>query len=128
MTTYAMSKAGAKAFGAGLAGEMKMQGNHGIKVSVICPAHIDTKLFKGFHVAGAATMSPEYVASRIIQAVECETELVMIPNQLLAFIPIIAMNEFFGSLHLPTGGAGSAMKKFSPEQANKIFDKMDSRL
>uniref|UniRef100_A0A7S3PQN1 Uncharacterized protein n=1 Tax=Aplanochytrium stocchinoi TaxID=215587 RepID=A0A7S3PQN1_9STRA len=120
MISYAVSKKGAKAFAEGLSAELKQQGHRGIKVSLLCPSHIDTPLFKGFNHAGNMTMSPEYVASHIIQAIECETELVCLPRFSPIFVLIIGLNEFWGSLNLPNPD-GSPMKKWQPQQADRVF-------
>lgn len=127
MVPYAVSKAGAKQFGSGLAAELKHYGYDRIGVSVICPSHIATPLFKGFNGGPIPTMTPEFVASQIIQAIECETELVHLPRTLLPFIPLIAVQEFLGHLNLNLAKA-SPMKDWSPDQADKIFEGIESRL
>mmetsp|Transcript_4074 Transcript_4074/g.4711 ORF Transcript_4074/g.4711 Transcript_4074/m.4711 type:complete len:126 (-) Transcript_4074:1392-1769(-) len=123
MISYAVSKKGAKAFSEGLCAELKLKGYHGIKVSLICPSHIDTPLFKGFDLPFNWTMSPRFVAGQIIQAIECERELVCLPRYGTLFLPVLALNEFWGSLHLPNVGP-SPMTKWSPKQADKIFSQM----
>ena len=127
MIPYAVSKAGAKSFGSGLAAELKGFGYDRIRVSVICPSHIATPLFKGFNGGPIPTMTPEYVAAEIIQAIECETELVHLPRTLLPFVPIIAFSELLGSLHLNMEKE-SPMKHWAPEQADKIFQGIESKM
>lgn len=127
MIPYAVSKSGAKQFGSGLAVELKHYGYDRIRVSVICPSHIATPLFKGFNGGPIPTMTPEYVASQIIQAIECETELVHLPRTLMPFVPLIAIIEFFGGLHLPVT-KDSPMKNWAPEQAEKIFQGIESKM
>merc|ERR1711920_405301 len=80
MVDYAASKFAARGFSEALACELKQRGEwQKCKISCICPAHIDTKLFKGFHLAGTLTMAPEFVANKVATAYECEQELVCLP-------------------------------------------------
>lgn len=81
LASYAMSKKGAKGFAEGMNSELELNGYSDIvKVSCICPGHILTSLFEGFE-SDSASMTPSYVAKQIIEAVECEKELVLLPKK-----------------------------------------------
>jgi len=56
MVSYAASKYGARGYAEGLAAELRHRKSP-VRVTCVCPSHIETELFKGFKVTGASLFS-----------------------------------------------------------------------
>lgn len=80
MATYAASKAASRMFIEALAHEITPQAP-GVHLSVVCPSHIDTGLFKGFaSVPLNPTLKPDDLAKLIVdEAIENCNPLVVTP-------------------------------------------------
>merc|ERR1712100_538079 len=102
MVDYTASKFAVRGFSESFAAELKqLRLWEKCKISCICPAHMDTKLFKGFHVTGTMTMKPEFVAQQVVTAYECEQEIVCLPRHLTPALPLIGLAQALGSFSLP---------------------------
>ena len=124
MTTYAMSKAGANGFAAGFNDEVISLGYKDlIKISVICPGHIDTPMFKGA-ASGDSIISPEFVAKEIISAVECQKEIVIVPSDLNNLAILGAIRQYFGRLNLMNNM--KYMEQWSPAQTESVFQHIEN--
>lgn len=128
MVEYAASKAGAKAFNDGLRLELAKLGKDNVKTLCVCPAAMQTDLFKGFEIPGMPAMSPEYVADQVANAVRKQTELLIVPsvapaagiiNQ--ALCPVW-LNDIFSK------PASNTMANFDSTKANEVFAKMEAKL
>ena len=107
MVDYNASKFAAVGFSEALKLEME-QNNTGVEVTCICPYLIDTGMFDGAknkHDFILPILKPDWVAGRIIKAVEYNEFVVMLPKFLFAaawikhmlpFKSIIRMNQFIG--------------------------------
>merc|ERR550514_51439 len=62
MVDYSASKFAAKGFTDALRMELAKLGKAGVKTLCVCPAAMQTELFKGFSIPGMPAMSPDYVA------------------------------------------------------------------
>lgn len=122
MIDYCTSKFAARGFMEALHTELHYLGKTGVKTTVVCPAHVNTDLFKGYNMGG--TMSPQFVAQQVVDAVQYGRFHVYLPWYLQAgvfwqqVIPSDVWDFFIGLSY-------SAMKNWKPEQANKIFKKME---
>merc|ERR1712196_502357 len=84
-TDYCASKFAARGFTEALRLELStMEGVTGIRTSLICPGHIKTDLFKGFDMPLVPSMSPQYVASQVVKAVEFNRSHVNLPPLLVS--------------------------------------------
>ena len=92
MLPYGASKHAAVGFAHGLRKELRVLGHTELRTSLICPAHIATKLFEGFNQPIFPALSPEYVAQQVLDAV--------LRNQPLKIMPAIA-NPAFQRFFLP---------------------------
>jgi len=52
-------------------------------------------------VVGNRTMTPTYVAQRLVEAVEANQELVMLPKFLIPAVPYMALWQAMGFLNFP---------------------------
>lgn len=78
--SYAASKAAVLAFGDSLREELREQGQRHIGISTICPSYISTGLFDGATPPRLTSMlTPEHVASAVVQAVLRNKKFVMLP-------------------------------------------------
>ncbi len=125
MVSYCASKHAARGFIEALRIELSALGKNGVKTTGVFPAHIQTDLFKGYSMG--STMTPEYVASSIVDSLKTGT-----PTLLLPWLPLFMGNMWQGILPvwlwdvfmLPTN---SSLSKWQPDQANKLFDKMEGK-
>jgi len=69
MVPYCASKHAAVGLAHGIRKELSALGHSYISTSLICPAHIQTKLFEGFKQPLMPSLSPEYVAETIVASV-----------------------------------------------------------
>ena len=78
MVDYCTSKYAARGLSLALRSEIAALGKNGVRVGCICPAHINTDLFKGYDLMGM-TMQPEYVAGKVVECVEQGHATMMLP-------------------------------------------------
>mmetsp|Transcript_104382 Transcript_104382/g.164722 ORF Transcript_104382/g.164722 Transcript_104382/m.164722 type:complete len:328 (-) Transcript_104382:375-1358(-) len=125
MVDYSASKYALRGFCDGLVAELKQQGLWDrVKVSCICPAHISTLLFKGFHLPGAHTMTPEFVASKVVTAYESDQELVCLPRHYIPALFLTAISQAIGNLNLPNPfPRHSPLANFDRKQSDDIIQK-----
>ena len=121
MVDYAASKHAAVGFASGLRKELKQMNASGICTSLICPAHIKTKLFAGFEQPFVKSLTPQYVASQIVDAVVRRREMVVLPalsdpRLLQAVLPTWVVDKLGQIL-----GLDSAMKNVDLKQANSVI-------
>ena len=87
LTTYGASKWACLGFSESL--RVELQPHPGIHVSTICPSYIKTGMFEG---ASAPTLAPllepEYVADRIVRAIERNQRLVRMP-WIVNLVPVL---------------------------------------
>ena len=124
MTEYCTSKYAARGFMESLRIELNAIGKGGVKTTLVAPAHINTELFQGYSMG--STMQPDWVASEIIRAMRIDKAIQFLPwyvsmgNLWQGVFPTFIWDIFM----LPTN---SSLNKWNPAQANKIFDKMESK-
>ena len=72
--------------------ELEADGYNDIKTTIVCPFHVDTKLFKDKvrwnFKSLLPTLSQEFVASEIVRAIENGTSEVWLPSVIM-IIPIL---------------------------------------
>lgn len=119
MVPYATSKFAARGLLEGLRAELDFLGSS-IKTTVVCPGPIRTKLFKGFSVPGLAPLEPEYVASRLVDALLYDEVLVTLPAATWFGIMFSAIAPYWMS-DIANWPAKNAMKTFDATQANASF-------
>lgn len=125
MVDYASSKHAAVGFAHGLRKELKATG-HGdaVRTSLICPAHIKTNLFKGFEQPFVGSLTPEYVADQIVNAVVHGREVAVMPaladpRLLQALFPTWLVDRLGSIL-----GLDSAMNAVDLKQAESVMSKI----
>merc|ERR550514_920084 len=79
MVDYSASKFAAKGFTDALRMELAKLGKSGVKTLCVCPAAMQTELFKGFEIPGMPAMRPEFVAGKVADAVRSQTEFLILP-------------------------------------------------
>jgi len=79
MADYAASKFAARGFMESIHYDL-CRARSSVRVSCVCPGHINTELFKGFNLG--PTVEPEVVAETLVQAVEYGDQLVVVPHLL----------------------------------------------
>jgi len=123
MVSYCASKHAARGFTEALRIEVNALGKSGVKVSGVYPAHIQTDLFKGYSMG--TTMTPEYVASQIIDGMKSNRATIFLP-----WLPLFMGNMWQGILPVPLWDlfmlpTNSSLSNWKPDQANKLFTKME---
>ena len=123
MVDYCSSKFAARGFMDTLHTELHFMGNTGVSTTVVCPSHVNTELFKGYNVG--SVMSPEWVAEQVLGAVETDQHFLLLPR----FLQI----AIFWQTLLPTpiwdlcvSLSYRSMNTWKPDQANKVFAKMEA--
>ena len=86
------------------------------------PSHIATDLFKGYNMMG--TMTPEYVASNVLDALKTGAPVVLLPGilSLATFWQAVFPAKIYDMFMMPTN---SSLDKWEGDHANKIFSKMN---
>lgn len=125
MVDYCTSKFAAKGLALALRSEIAALGKTGVRVSCICPAHINTDLFKGFDMMGL-TMEPAYVANKVVEAAMYGPAVMMLPH---IMGPATIMQELFPQWvwDLATLPSRSTMNNWDPTKANKVFAAMSKK-
>mmetsp|Transcript_17792 Transcript_17792/g.62768 ORF Transcript_17792/g.62768 Transcript_17792/m.62768 type:complete len:339 (-) Transcript_17792:83-1099(-) len=101
LTDYCASKFAARGFTEALRLEL-IKNKSNVRVSCVCPGHVDTGLFKGFKTL-LPTLSPSYVARRILQ--------VVMDDQPLAYLPWLVYAAAHAQTILPIW-VGDILNKF----------------
>ena len=71
MSDYCLSKFAAVGFHESIRLELKKMGKHGVRTTLVCPAHVDTRLFQGYRPGMLQrTLTPQQLALQIVQAME----------------------------------------------------------
>eukprot|EP01065_Artemidia_motanka_P040628 TRINITY_DN511_c0_g1_i3.p1 TRINITY_DN511_c0_g1~~TRINITY_DN511_c0_g1_i3.p1 ORF type:complete len:333 (+),score=157.68 TRINITY_DN511_c0_g1_i3:62-1060(+) len=126
MVDYTASKSAARGFNDALRMELAKLGKSGVKTLCVCPAAMQTELFKGFEIPGMPAMKPEYVAGQVADAVKSQTEFLVLPrlapsagmiNQ--AVMPVWLVDLF-------NKPASNTMANFDGTKANQVFEKMET--
>jgi len=87
LTTYGASKWACMGFSESL--RVELQAHPGIHVSTICPSYIKTGMFEGASAPILAPLlEPEYVAERVIQAIEQNQRMVRMP-WIVNLVPVL---------------------------------------
>ncbi len=89
-TTYAASKWAVLGFAESLRDELRVQGQHHVGITTVCPSYVDTGMFTGVRPPRlTAWLRPEQVAEATLRAVERRHELVLLPWP-VRFMPFFA--------------------------------------
>jgi len=118
LTDYCASKFAAVGFDESLRLELKALG-HPIRTTVVCPWYIDTGMFQGVRSRFPRLLPilrPDYVAGRIVRAVEADRRRLVMPRFVMAVLLIRslppglfdAVMHFFGVDRTMDGFAGRA--------------------
>ncbi|NXJ95567.1 RDHE2 dehydrogenase, partial [Corythaixoides concolor] len=105
LTDYCASKFAAYGFAESVDFEMKNLGKTGVKTTIVCPFVINTGMFHGCKTKWPRllpVMEPEYVAEKIVTAVQRNEEVLLIPRTiyflfvLKAILPVKAIHHLSG--------------------------------
>lgn len=79
-STYASSKWAVIGFSESIRAELELVGNGHVHVTTVCPSYIGTGMFEGVRTPTAThVLSPEFVASKVVEAVLNEKAYVLEP-------------------------------------------------
>ena len=79
-STYASSKWAVIGFSESIRSELKLIGQEHVHVTIVCPSYIGTGMFEGAKPPKAThLLEPEFVAARVVEAVEQDTLYVLEP-------------------------------------------------
>ena len=79
-STYASSKWAVIGFGESIRAELKVLGHDHVRSTIVCPSYIGTGMFEGAEAPKATSiLQPEYLAERVVRAVEHDTVHVLEP-------------------------------------------------
>ncbi len=79
-STYASSKWAVIGFGESIRAELKVHGHDHVRSTIVCPSYIGTGMFKGAAAPKATSiLEPEYLAEKVVHAVEHNTVHVLEP-------------------------------------------------
>jgi len=102
LADYCASKFALFGFNEGLRLELRKNGLHGIKTTVVCPFYIRTGMFEGVKTYNPAfpLLSISYVATSVVNAVIMNQEELFLPNTvklgfLLRFFVTTAIRDYF---------------------------------
>lgn len=113
MGDYCASKAGSILFSDALRRECRKIGCRNVKILVVCPGLTDTGMFRGLKQPWYfPPLKPEYVAAKVIQAIQKEKAFLMLPAAgwvvlLVRLLPASLQDRMFELM-----GAGRAMDDF----------------
>ncbi|NXF73232.1 RDHE2 dehydrogenase, partial [Sclerurus mexicanus] len=112
LSDYCASKFAAVGFAESIDVEMRTLGKNGVKTTIVCPYTINTGMFDGVKNKWPRLLpmlDPEYVAEKIVTAVQRNQEMLLIPRILYfmfvlkAILPwkaTVLLLDYFGVLHL----------------------------
>lgn len=86
LVDYCSSKFAAVGFDESLRIELKAENITGVKTTIVCPYHISTDLFKGFHARILRSLSAEYVAQETVSAMLINQEILVLPGIFRLFL------------------------------------------
>jgi len=127
-TDYCASKSAAKAFIDALRLEMKCYGEKGVDTTCVCPAGMNTALFKGQkNVPGLPVMQTSDVAVEIVNAVQSKRELLITPWPFphMGIANFAMMPVWFSDMC--NKGTADTITSVDMTQANTIFAKMEQK-
>ena len=110
MGDYCASKFGVIGFSDTLRREFRKIGCKNVKVLIVCPGHIKTRMFEGFKQPWyAPSLEPEYVATKVLGAIKRDKAYLMLPTLgwLLSIIKLLPMS--FQDRFLEITGVTKAM-------------------
>ncbi|KAL9970363.1 hypothetical protein ACROYT_G022721 [Oculina patagonica] len=119
---YCSSKFAAVGLMASLRQELASQGKTGIQFTTVCPSLINTGMFDGVrfrfpHLLGFSVLTPQYAASKIVDAIEKNQTVLMMPRgAYLANAAQHLLPEKATDLLLTFLGADKAMNTFTGRQ------------
>lgn len=94
LVDYCSSKFAAVGFDESLRLELKTEGATGVKTTVVCPIYIDTGMFEGIRTNFVRLLTPEWVASEIVDATLMDVTVLMLPKAMrLAVIMKLILPE-----------------------------------
>ncbi|MDR0836932.1 MAG: SDR family oxidoreductase [Propionibacteriaceae bacterium] len=122
MTDYCASKFGAFGFTEALRNELRVSGSN-VNTLLVCPYYISTGMFDGVKTRFPLLlpiMRPAHVALRILDAIECDKEQLVMPPfaatvPWMRFLPtpiFDAVNDFFG--------VNRSMENFSGRDGDRV--------
>jgi len=123
---YCASKAAAKMFTDSLRLEMKCYNQKGVKTLCVCPAGMNTALFKGQkNIPGLPVMETKDVANEVLNGVESQRETLITPWPFphMGIANFAMMPVWFGDMC--SLGTMDTITSVDLTQANAIFDKME---
>jgi all-trans-retinol dehydrogenase (NAD+) len=100
MGDYCASKFGVIGFSDTLRREFRKIGCKNVKVLVVCPGHIETRMFEGFKQPWyAPSLKPEYVAAKVLEAIKKDKAYLMLPSlgwlvSITKLLPISFQDKF----------------------------------
>jgi len=120
MTDYCASKFAAVGFDESLRMELKAEGKNNIHTTCICPYYISTGMFDGIKTR-APVLEPDYVASRIVDAILTNEEVAIIPSRTRV---VLALRSFLPAatqyLLMVASGDTKAMNTFVGRKIGKL--------
>jgi len=114
MVDYSASKFAAVGFDESLRQEIRKMGKKNIRTTIICPAHIDTALFKGYNPGYfQRSLNPQYAALKVLESIQKNKEVVYMPRLVYVahFLKTI-LPTFLHDVSMLTAGTGKAMDSF----------------
>lgn len=124
---YCASKSAAKMFTDALRLEMKCYKQTGVKTLCVCPAGMNTALFKGQkNIPGLAVMETADVANSVVDAVQSQRETLILPWPFphMGIMNFAMMPTWFGDMC--SMSTMDTITTVDLTQANAIFDKMEA--
>jgi len=124
---YCASKSAAKMFVDALRLEMKCYGQKGVKTLCVCPAGMNTALFKGQKsIPGLAVMETKDVAAKVVNAVQSQQETLIVPWPFphMGIANFAMMPPWFGDMC--SMSTMDTITTVDLTQANAVFDKMEA--
>jgi all-trans-retinol dehydrogenase (NAD+) len=120
MNIYSASKAALISLNESLRLELTKRGACSVFTSVVCPGHITTTMFQNFKSHPLVpSLSPQYVASRVVRCLETREEMVLVPASASLFLAIksilpVALWDALGA----AAGLSNTMDDWAPAAAN----------
>lgn len=122
MVDYCASKFGAVGFFEALRLELKKTG---VSSTLVCPAHINTELFKGFRVPFVPSLQPDDLAEEILDAVLCRRTYLLRPFVVRAGLIMKTLSPLWMSdMMNDLSKVNMAMNTFQSDHADAKFRRM----
>lgn len=121
LVDYSASKFAVVGFTEGLRKELRARHGDTVRTSLLCPAVIKTRLFKGYQQPVVPALEPQYVADQIVDAVRYGREVVVLPkiadtSLINALLPVSASDALWRWL-----GNGNGMSCVDRGHAEKTM-------